>query len=197
MRHLFLALALSVPAASYAATLHSGVYESLQLAVSPSGDVTGYYIETMGAGVTRTCAFALAGKVNAAQEADIRSWSSDVLPGHIAATEKGVVLRIPQRQSHDGCMNVMMPLIDDGLELDATRKTHWLSMAEVSGERVYFNNAPDAATRRKAWIVKGDVVGVLKSQPGWTQIEFLSESGKSTTGWVESSELKPLTPPAS
>ncbi len=60
----------------------------------------------------------------------------------------------------------MVPLIDEGLELESTRKTHWLSMAEVSGERVYLSNSPDVATRRKAWLVKGDVVGVVK-KPVW------------------------------
>ncbi|SCB95854.1 hypothetical protein GA0061071_103182 [Kosakonia oryzendophytica] len=196
MRNFLMVLALSISTASYAASLQSGIYEGLQLAVSPTGDVTGYYSETLGQGVTRNCSFALAGKVNAVQEADIRSWSSDVLPGHIAATKNGVVLRIPQGQSHDGCINVMVPLIDEGLELERTRQTRWLSMAEVSGERVYLSNSPDVATRRKAWLVKGDVVGVVKNQSGWTQIEFVSESGKTTAGWVESSKIKPLTPPA-
>ncbi|MGY5958152.1 SH3 domain-containing protein [Kosakonia sp. BK9b] len=196
MRKFLMVLTLSMSTASYAATLHSGVYEELQLAVSPAGDITGYYSETMGQGVTRTCAFALAGKSGTSQEAEIRSWSSDVLPGHLTATDKGVILRIPQGQTHDGCMNVMVPLIDEGLELQSTRQTHWSSMMEVSGERVYLSSSPDVATRRKAWIVQGDVVGVLKSQSGWTQIEYVSESGKSTIGWVENSAIKPLTPPA-
>ncbi len=48
MRNFLIALALSISTASYAASLQSGIYEGLQLAVSPAGgDVTGYYSETL------------------------------------------------------------------------------------------------------------------------------------------------------
>lgn len=196
MRNIVLALTLSVSTAPFAATLQSGVYEELQLAVSPSGEVTGYYSETMGVGVTRNCAFALAGKVSPTGAAEISSWSSDVLPGHLSATADGVALAIPNGQSHDGCMNVMVPQINEGIALSKTQSTQWISLAEVVDDRVYLSSTPDASTRRKAWIVKDDVVGVLKTGQGWTQIQFISEAGKSTTGWVNSTSIKPLTPPA-
>ncbi|TCC14684.1 hypothetical protein E0L21_00030 [Kosakonia quasisacchari] len=196
MRNIVLALTLSVSTAPFAATLQSGVYEELQLAVSPSGEVTGYYSETMGVGVTRNCAFALAGNVSQNGEAEISSWSSDVLPGHLSATADGVTLKIANGQSHDGCMNVMVPQINEGIALSKTQSTQWISLAEVVDDRVYLSSTPDASTRRKAWIVKDDVVGVLKTGQGWTQIQFISEAGKSTTGWVNSKSIKPLTPPA-
>ncbi|MCZ3382963.1 hypothetical protein O3S68_11760 [Kosakonia sp. SOY2] len=196
MRNIVLALTLSVSTASFAATLQSGVYEELQLAVSPSGQVTGYYSETMGVGMTRNCSFALAGNVSPAGEAEISSWSSDVLPGHLSATADSVTLKIANGQNHDGCMNVMVPQINEGIELSKTQSTQWVSLAEVLDERVYLSSTPDTSTRRKAWIVKNDVVGVLKTGQGWTQIQFISESGKSTTGWVNSQSIKPLTAPA-
>lgn len=191
MRNIVLAVTLSVSTAPFAATLQSGVYEELQLAVSPSGQVTGYYSETMGVGVTRNCAFALAGNVSPNGEAEISSWSSDVLPGHLSVTADGVTLKIANGQNHDGCMNVMVPQINEGIALSKTQSTQWISLAEVVDDRVYLSS-----TRRKAWIVKDDVVGVLKTGQGWTQIQFISESGKSTTGWVNSQSIKPLTPPA-
>lgn len=51
-----IALIFSTPL-SYAATLHSGVYEGLLLAVSSSGDVTGYYSESSEGSVKQTCSF--------------------------------------------------------------------------------------------------------------------------------------------
>ena len=192
MRNIVLALTLSVSTASFAATLQSGVYEGLQLAVSPSGQVMGYYSETMGVGMTRNCSFALAGNVSPAGEAEISSW----LPGHLSATVDGGTLKIVNGQNHDGCMNVMVPQINEGIELSKTQSTQWVSLAEVVDERVYLSSTPDTSTRRKAWIVKDDVVGVLKTGQGWTQIQFISESGKSTTGWVNSQSIKPLTAPA-
>ncbi|MEN4873644.1 hypothetical protein [Kosakonia cowanii] len=180
-----------------ATTLHSGIYEELQLAVSPQGKISGYYSETLGVGVTRTCAFSLVGEASAKGDATITSWSTAVLPGHLAATADGVTLSVPDGQTHDGCSNVMPPLINDGLELSKTRDTDWQSMAQVHAERLYFYRQPEEKTRRKAFIVQDDVVGVLKTQGEWTQVEYLSDEGKSTTGWVKSEALAPLAPPAS
>ncbi|MDF7758680.1 hypothetical protein PU683_03900 [Kosakonia cowanii] len=195
MRNSLSLLALLVSTSGMAATLHSGIYEELQLAVSPQGKITGYYSETLGVGVTRTCAFALAGEVSAKGDAKIASWSSEVLPGHLVATADGLTLTVPGGQSHDGCVNAMLPLINDGLALGKTRDTAWQSMAQVRAERLYFYRQPEETTRRKAWIVQDDVVGVLQTKGEWTQVEYLSDEGKSTTGWVKSAALAPLTPP--
>jgi hypothetical protein len=37
----------------------------------------------------------------------------------------------------------------------------------------------------------------MRSQAGWTQIEFISGTGKTIRGWVNNKEIQPLTPPAS
>ncbi|MBV8875843.1 MAG: hypothetical protein JO014_24300 [Metakosakonia sp.] len=94
-------------------------------------------------------------------------------------------------------MNVLMPEINTGLELEKTQETHWQTLAQANAERVYLSSTADVGTRRKAWIVKDDVVGVLQTQAGWTQIEFISGTGKTIRGWVNSKEIQPLTPPAS
>jgi len=197
MRNPFILLTLLVSTSGMAATLHSGIYESLKLAVSPQGKITGYYSETLGVGVTRTCAFSLAGEVSARGDAKIASWSSEVMPGQLVATADGVTLTVPGGQSHDGCVNAMLPMINDGLPLSKTRDTAWQSMAQVRGERLYFYRQPDENRQRKAFIVQDDVVGVLQTQGEWTQVEYVSDEGRSTTGWVKSAALAPLTPPAS
>lgn len=182
---------------SYAATLQSGVYEGLLLAVSSSGNITGYYSESAEDNVKRTCAFSLVGHASAQQPDAITSWSSAVLPGHISTNAMGVTLTIPDGQTHAGCINVLQPEIDTGLELETTQQTHWQTLVQAVSPRVYLSSTPDAATRRKAWIVKGDVVGVIRTQAGWTEIEFVSGAGKTTHGWVNSNEVQTLTPPAS
>lgn len=182
---------------SYATTLHSGVYEGLLLAVSPTGNITGHYAESAEDSVKRTCTFFLAGHLSAQQPNRITSWSSSVLPGYIAANSMGVTLTIPDGQNHAGCMSVLMPEIATGLELETTQQTHWQTLMQVSSPRAYLSSTPDAATRRKAWIVKGDVVGVIQKQAGWTKVECINSSGKTTLGWVSSNDLQPLTPSAS
>lgn len=188
---------LIVAFSSYATTLHSGVYEGLLLAVSPTGNITGYYSESAEDSVKRTCTFFLTGHVSGQQPVTITSWSSAVRPGHIAANSTGVTLTIPDGQNHAGCMSVMMPEIATGLELETTQQTDWQTLMQVSSPRAYLSTTPDVATRRKAWIVKGDVVGVIQKQAGWTKVEFITGSGKRTLGWVSSAELQPFTPPAS
>lgn len=182
---------------SHADSLHSGVYEGLMLAISPAGHITGYYAESAEDGVKRTCSFSLSGQVSAQETNLITSWSSSVLSGHISATSDGVNLTIPDGQTHAGCINVLMPEINTGLELEKTKETHWQALAQVDAERVYLSSTADVSTRRKAWIVKGDVVGVLQTQAGWTQIEFFGGTGKMIRGWVNSNEIQLLTPPAS
>ena len=182
---------------SHASSLQSGVYEGLMLAISPAGHITGYYAESAEGGVKRTCSFSLSGQVSAQETNSITSWSTSVLPGQISASTDGVKLTIPGGQTHAGCINVLMPEINTGLELETTQETHWQALAQANAERVYLSSTADVGTRRKAWIVKGDVVGVLQTQAGWTQIEFVSGAGKMIRRWVNSKEIQPLTPPAS
>ena len=182
---------------SHASSLQSGVYEGLMLAISPAGHITGYYAESAEGGVKRTCSFSLSGQVSALETNSITSWSTSVLPGQISASADGVKLTIPDGQTHAGCINVLVPEINTGLELETTQETHWQALAQVNAERVYLSSTADVGTRRKAWIVKGDVVGVLQTQAGWTHIEFVSGTGKTIRGWVNSKEIQPLTPPAS
>lgn len=188
---------LMVAVSSHASSLHSGVYEGLMLAISPAGHITGYYAESAEGGVKRNCSFSLSGQVSAQETNSITSWSTSVLPGQISVSTDGIKLTIPDGQTHAGCMNVLMPEINTGLELEKTQETHWQTLAQANAERVYLSSTADVGTRRKAWIVKDDVVGVLQTQAGWTQIEFISGTGKTIRGWVNSKEIQPLTPPAS
>jgi hypothetical protein len=107
--------------AAYASILQSGVYEGLMLAVSSGGSVTGYYSESLDEGGKRTCAFYLAGAMAKSGDAEVTSWSSVQLPGRLTASANGVTLAIPDGQTHAGCINVLIPEINEGVELDVTR----------------------------------------------------------------------------
>ncbi len=192
-----IALIFSTPL-SYAATLHSGVYEGLLLAVSSSGDVTGYYSESSEGSVKQTCSFFISGKVTKNDTAVITSWSApaSVLPGHISADSAGVTLTIPNGKNHAGCINVLLPEIDSGLALEATQQTHWQSLVQANSPRVSLSSTPGQDTQRKAWIVKGDVAGVLQTDAEWAQIQYINTAGKVTNGWVHRSDVLPITSPA-
>lgn len=183
---------------SYAAALHSGVYEGLLLAVSSSGDVTGYYSESSEGSVKQTCSFFISGKVTENNTAVISSWSApaSVLPGHISADSAGVTLTIPNGKNHAGCLNVLLPEIDSGLALEATQQTHWQSLVQANSPRVYLSTTPGQDAQRKAWIVKGDVAGVLQTQAEWAQVQYINATGKVTSGWVQRNDVLPITSPA-
>lgn len=183
---------------AYASPLYSGVYEGLLLAVSSSGNITGYYSESAEDSVQRTCTFFLSGNVSGKAEMAITSWSSpqSILPGKIRGNTDGVTLTIPEGQNHAGCISVILPDINSGLDLEMTKQTHWQSLVQAINPRVYLNSTPNQDTQRKAWVVKGDVAGVLQTESGWTQIQYVNSDGKATSGWVQDSDILPITPPA-
>lgn len=194
---LSLSLLLNVTCA-YASPLHSGIYEGLLLAVSSSGNITGYYSESAEDSVQRTCTFFLSGNVSGKAEMAITSWSSPqlILPGKIRGNTDGVTLTIPEGQNHAGCISVILPDINSGLGLEMTKQTHWQSLVQAINPRVYLNSTPNQDRQRKAWIVKGDVAGVLQTESGWTKLQYVNSEGKATSGWVHDSDILPITPPA-
>jgi len=175
-------------------TLHSGIYEGLLLAVSPTGAVTGYYAEEMGEGVTRKCAFSLSGEASKDGSTKIQSWSSAVLSGTIVPIAEGVELTVPHGQQHDGCMNVLIPEIDTGLELDQIQVTHWIALAQATESKVRLYQSPDLHSSKHGWIIQGDIVGVISNQNNWSQVQFVNDD-KSTIAWVQDSQIKPLSLP--
>jgi uncharacterized membrane protein YvbJ len=52
-------------------------------------------------------------------------------------------------------------------------------------KRVYFHNAPDEATKRKAYLSTQETVYVQNIQNGFGYIEFTNSNGQSSLGWVE------------
>jgi uncharacterized membrane protein YvbJ len=51
--------------------------------------------------------------------------------------------------------------------------------------KIYFHNAPDQATRRKAYLSTQETVYVQKVQNNFGYIEFTNSNGQSSFGWVE------------
>lgn len=94
-----LSLCVVAPAMAGSATLQSGKYEGLMLAVTPEHQVEGFYAESMGEGVTRSCAFYLQGKPGA-----LTTWLDDAYPGSVAPSSDGVTLTVEEGRQHPGCI---------------------------------------------------------------------------------------------
>ncbi|TFY90789.1 hypothetical protein DYL59_07350 [Pseudomonas kairouanensis] len=186
-----LSLCAAVPAFAGSSALHSGKYEGLMLAVTPEHQVEGFYSESMGEGVTRSCAFYLQGKPGA-----LTTWLDDAYPGSVAPSSDGVTLTVEQGRQHPGCINVLMPEIATGLDLTQTASKKWIGLVTVSADKAYLLKNPTAKAAKRPYIVKDDVVGVLAFKDGWAQVEFINADDRSFTGWISQGQYRRLAAPA-
>ncbi|WP_122412922.1 hypothetical protein [Pseudomonas viridiflava] len=179
-----LSLCIGTPALAEGLTLRSGKYEQLLLAVTPEGQIEGFYAEERGTGTTFSCAFYLQGKVESGKASPVSSWLDEVYPGTVEPSIDGVVLTIEQGQQHPGCMNVLMPDISTGLDLSRTASKKWIGLVTVTANKAWLQKTPDARSTRGAYIVKGDVVGVLAFKDGAVKVEFVDGDNRSFIGWI-------------
>jgi hypothetical protein len=154
-----------------AAKLESGVYENLMLAITHDGHLIGYFKEEQGEGVKKRCAFFLAGEVRDG-DAELTTWSGPALRGRITAQKDGVTLAIPKGREHPGCGLVLMPEVATGVALDRIAAAPWLDLRQVAVDRAYFFEDPQGNKRMRAYLVKGDVVGVLAEHGEWLKVEY-------------------------
>jgi len=91
-----------------------------------------------------------------------------------------------------GCQYLMVD--DASFDQDLSARHDWRAVRVIRSTRAYFYDAPDEKTRRRSFVVKNDGVGVLRSQEGWAEAEFVSD--KSTTrGWMKTDDFYPDAPP--
>ena len=175
--------------------LQSGQYESLLLAVTPDNKVEAYYSEISGEGVTRRCSFYLKGDLVKNREVPITSWSTEILQGIIVPNRDSVIITIPQGSSHDGCMGMMCGQVDQGLELSLIKSTNWIGLVTITAEKVYLKSQPSFTSKHSAYVVRNDVVSILKTQKEWTLVEFINENNKTYKGWIHTSQFAPVSIP--
>ncbi|CAM3298218.1 hypothetical protein BZK31_14090 [Pseudomonas floridensis] len=165
-------------------TLHSGKYEQLMLAVTPEGQIEGFYSEERGVDTTFSCAFYLQGKTEAGKASAVSTWLDEVYPGTLEPSIDGVVLTVEKGQQHPGCMNVLMPDISTGLDLSKTEGKKWIGLVTIAADKAWLQKTPEAHSAHGAYIVKDDVVGVLAFKNGAAKVEFINDKGRSFTGWI-------------
>lgn len=63
----------------------------------------------------------------------------------------------------------------------------WLEVTVIRNGRAYFYDHPNAKSRRKAFVVRGDVVYVYVQDKGWLNVKY--QHGKQeTVGWIKKSD---------
>lgn len=188
-----LVVGLLAAAGETAPRFKSGQYEQLMLAVDSQGKVTGYYREEQGEGAVKTCAFYLAGK-GMGGEIPIVTWSDRAFPGTLSAQNDAVSLKVEKGREHPGCGLVLLPQIAQGIEFDRVADAGWSELRTISSARAHFHSAPDAARALKAFVVSGDVVGVVDQKGDWLKVEYRGKKA-TTKGWILADTTAKLAPP--
>ncbi|MES3153478.1 hypothetical protein [Sphingomonas faeni] len=178
------------PSAAAAAPVRSGFYEGLVLAVSPTGRVVGHFNMEQGEGVVKRCIFDFAGQMRGNQ-AIIHSAGSPRLTGRITATSADEIsFSMAHVKDLPGCGLVLPPEAETagGTELDLIKPGAWTDLATVKSARVAFKATPGGAGGR-AYMVKGDVVGILGRQGNQVKVVYPSERDTWAQGWVAAADL--------
>lgn len=187
-----LATACGTNASAQETPLRSGLYEQLVLAVGPGGKVVGHYREDQGEAPAKSCTFTITGRANADGNADIVARSAGTTrTGRLSVGAEGVRLKLPNARDFPGCGMVLLPEIDQGLDLDRVTAGSWTDLVQVKAARLALKPQPEAAAGR-AYVVKGDVLGVVTRQGGNVQVIYPSDRPSPTKGWVAAGEVAPL-----
>lgn len=174
-------------------SFHSGNYEALMLAVSEGGVVEGYLSEKSGDAFS--CAFYMKGKLEPSGLVHVQTWSETMKPGLIEPSNGGVKLAIAGAREHPGCANVLIPEIDTGVEFSQTHKAQWIKLVTISADKAFLMSTPDPKAKHKAYVVEGDVVGVLGFQDEWAHVEFISDQDRSFKGWINQTQYRAIEAP--
>jgi hypothetical protein len=76
------------------------------------------------------------------------------------------------------------------LGYDLVANAPWGELRLITSEKSYFYSEPKTEKKLKSYLVKGDVVGVVKQEGSWLQIEYHSASGKMSRRWINAIETK-------
>jgi hypothetical protein len=169
----------------------SGLYDALLVAVDPAtGAISGYIrADWVGSGTASapqfTCDIAFSG---AGGGGKIVAWTPGSAQADGAATIGGSIgfkpdrLTLTLQRRPDGCQYLMGD--DAGLDQGLSARHDWRAVRVVRSARAYFFDAPDGKTRRKAFAVRNDGVGVLRRQENWAEVEFVGGE-RTTRGWMK------------
>jgi hypothetical protein len=182
-----MAAALSMlPACAAAAGPVGGQFEMFDIAVD--GDrVVGRYLEEQGAGPARACTFTFTGTLRPDGRAAVTARGSGGPPATGTLNLKGdeLTLALPQVNGFDGCF------VPRGEPLSGSRTSTaaWTDLARVTAPRARFRPAPSGKPGAR-YVVRGDVVGVLRKSGGALLVEYASGEGKPVQGWINGAEAR-------
>ena len=189
-------LALLWPFSVVATTITiAGYYDELPVAYDPAtGTVSGYFNQATGAG-NFTCIFYFSGTLQG-NKAHIISYSPEYpeekIEGDLTfSTSPKPSIAIALKDEHGGCWNVAHFADPKPAEftMDAAHPT-WASINVVKSKKAHFYSAPDKASKRSSYLVKGDAVAIIDKQGDWYHVEY--QGSERVSGYFKKSDLYAL-----
>lgn len=185
-----LAAAAITPGCASAAGPVGGQFEMFDVAVQ-GNRVVGRYLEEQGAGPVRKCSFDFSGQLRPDGRATVtaRGPGGKPVPGMLSLKNDELTLNMPAVNSFGGCS------VPQGQPLSGSRTltAGWVDLARVTAPRARFRTAPTAAPSPR-YVVRGDLVGVLRRNGNAMLVQFAQGEGKPTQGWIGITEAQSIVP---
>jgi hypothetical protein len=181
----------------------SGQYDELLIGIDQDkGVVTGFYENGTGwdektKAPRFVCSFYLYGEMRGDSFKIATWWPGDdreeTINGQLTFNADGSV-SIHLESEHGGCWNVNHFADKDPSNHSLDKPGSWTSVRVVKLRRAYFHDKADERTRRRSYVVKGNVIKVFADMPGWILAEYGEE--KTSKGWIKESDLYDFRPTA-
>lgn len=170
----------------------SGNYDSgLRLAYNPENKmITGFYENYSGYDETTgnprfSCIFYLIGKYQS-DSCAIETYfplnkDDDKIIGKLKIKESNTIsILLPEE--HGGCWNVMH-FADGDADFKLLESENWIEIRYIEADKSYFYNDKQDKSKRKSYLIKGDIVFIEKIEGDWIRCKYY---GKSVTeGWMK------------
>jgi hypothetical protein len=186
---------------SYAAQVTGvtpGIYDNTIVAFDNSKKiVTGYFSESAAneSSPSIQCEFYFAGVLSGSTaKLKIYQLALQAKPtfGTLKVGRTGEVsnINLQLEEEQPGCMNIYPKAELAKTKLAVVSPARWIEVRMAADKKVYFFKSMVPEMKTKAYITKGDVVGVLEYRGEWAKVVYNGEA-KSTSGWIKVSQMFP------
>lgn len=168
----------------------SGNYEAFTVAFSKTGDkVSGYYEDyrgkEQGSSPSFSCLFYFQGvKTGLVYSITVYSNSLEKIttgtltPGDYNSSP---IIKLVLKENPPGCIQINEFKKEQVCYLD--NKSEFISINLIKSPKAYFYLTSDETSIRKAYVIKGDWVKILKEENGFAYVEYGKET--KTKGWIK------------
>lgn len=199
---LLITFTFSASAFSQTNGITSGQYSEMTLAYNPETKIiTGFYNNGTGDdghGVPQfSCMFYLEGKVINGKASIITYFlllklqgkTDDIIPG-VLIYKSAKEIDVKLKEEHGGCWNVEH-FADSLNHFFLDKKENWIAVKYAITDKAYFYQ-DDKTTRRKGYILKGDVVYIDSEKDAWAHCTYITVKWKRIAGWIKWADLNVL-----